>query len=325
MIAHILCGIQQKGCHEMEQIYWSKMIRDTMAGRIEKPRISGLTMVIDTGVPITWMRDLLQMAADHMDYWKFAFASATVCPAERIMDKITLCQEYHVLAYPGGTSLEIAWTQGIWQSYLTELWNAGVKVVEVSDGTIDLPVRKRREIIRTAKKMGFIVLSEIGKKQTGYRMPITEQAELIHGDIVSGASFVIMEGRLGGLDVGVYDCDGNARDADVEALIEKVGPYRTRLIWEAPLIKQQTYYIQKYGNQVNLGNIQPTDVITLESLRRGFRSDTLRTALGLPDEDKMARKLAKEENLFSESATSLESLNGPTLWTMEKSKYRLNQ
>ncbi|MGB4266099.1 MAG: phosphosulfolactate synthase [Limnochordia bacterium] len=32
----------------------------------------------------------------------------------------------------------------------------------------------------------------------------------------------------------------------------------------------------KIGPNVNLGNVQPQDVLTLESTRRGLRGDTLR-------------------------------------------------
>lgn len=240
-------------------------------------------MIIDTGIPLTMMRDILQFAASHIDYWKFGFASASVYPAECVMSKITLCQEYGVLAYPGGTSLEIAVTQGVWKEYLSAMWEGGVRLVEVSDGTIDLPLRQRREIIRTADKMGFTVLSEVGKKVSGTFLPVSRQAQLIQGDINSGAKFVIVEGRESGRGIGVYDSDGNIREEDVEALLATLGPLSTRLIWEAPLKTQQIYYINKLGNKVNLGNIVPLEIMGLESLRRGFRSDTLRVALGIPE------------------------------------------
>ncbi|MCL6592363.1 MAG: phosphosulfolactate synthase [Alicyclobacillus sp.] len=265
----------------MSHPYWSEMLDDVLSGRVAKPRLSGLTMVIDTGLPVTQMRGVLELAAEHIDFWKFGFASASVCPPERIKDKITLCQEYGVLAYPGGTSLEIAVTQGIWRDYLHALWEGGVRVVEVSDGTIDLPLRTRREILRTARDMGFSVLAEVGKKWPGYRLPPRKQAQMLQADLQSGAHYVIVEGREAGRGVGMYDAEGNVREQDLEALVEALGALFTRVIWEAPLVTQQTYYIRRFGHKVNLGNIHPGDVIVLESLRRGYRSDTLRVALGL--------------------------------------------
>jgi phosphosulfolactate synthase len=294
--------------------YWSKMIREPLTGRVEKPRISGLTMVIDTGTPLTMMRDLLQLGSDHVDYWKFGFASASVSPPEIIMSKVSLCQEYGVLAYPGGTSLEIAIAQDIWKDYLNGLWDAGIRVIEVSDGTIDLPLKTRREIIRFARKRGFSVLSEVGKKIPGSFLPVAEQAQMIHGDLNSGANYIIVEGREGGREIGVYDSEGNVRENDVEALLDTLGPLSTRLIWEAPLAKQQNYYVNRLGHKVNLGNIKPIDVITLESIRRGFRSDTLRTALGMSEGPAAFSSGAVQRT--SEGTNSQEGLTSkPKIWT----------
>ncbi|MCF8564961.1 phosphosulfolactate synthase [Alicyclobacillus tolerans] len=310
----------------MEKRYWTELLTDALPGRVAKPRISGLTMIIDTGIPITMMRDLLQLASDHVDFWKFGFASASVSPPERIMDKVTLCQEYGVLAYPGGTSLEIAVTQGVWKDFLKTLWEQGVRAVEVSDGTIDLPLRTRREMIRTANKMGFTVLSEVGKKLPGSFLPVAEQAQMIHGDLNSGANYIIVEGREAGREVGVYDRDGNVRDNDVQALLDILGPLSTRLIWEAPLAKQQTYYIKKLGNKVNLGNIKPLDLITVESLRRGFRSDTLRVGLGMAEPPSQqgsesspgqgqTQSPGDSHNPTGPSHDAASSAGRPTLWT----------
>ncbi|MFO2548498.1 phosphosulfolactate synthase [Alicyclobacillus cycloheptanicus] len=315
----------------MEEKFWSERLQDVLPGRAAKPRIGGLTMVIDKGLPIGVMRDIFELAAPHVDYWKFGFASASVCPPERVMDKIMLCQEYGVLAYPGGTSLEIAYVQGIWRDYLSALADAGVKVVEVSDGTVQIPLKTRREIIRTARKMGFTVFSEIGKKLPGVFLPVTEQAQIIHGDLNSGANYIIVEGREAGTSIGVYDADGNVKTEDVNALLDILGPLSSRLIWEAPLTKQQVFYVNHLGNKVNLGNIPPWDVVTLESIRRGFRSDTLRPTLGpVFAADAGSRAFAADERGESEGVAVKGAIRphrsrfgrsadeGITLWTQAR-------
>ncbi len=58
-----------------------------------------------------------------------------------------------------------------------------------------------------------------------------------------------------------------------DALVAGVGP--ERLIFEAPRRGQQAWFVRRFGPDVNLGNVLPGDVISLESLRRGLRSDTL--------------------------------------------------
>lgn len=279
-------------------------------------------MVIDTGIPPSMMRDILQMTAAHVDYWKFGFASASVCPVECVTSKVALCQEYGVYAYPGGTSLEIAVVRGIWKEFLQSLWEGGVRVIEVSDGTIDLPLKTRREIIRTAHHMGFTVLSEIGKKVSGLFLPVARQVQMIQGDLNSGANYVIVEGRESGKGIGVYDHEGNVRERDVEALVEALGPLATRLIWEAPRKNQQIFYIQHFGNKVNLGNIPPLEVTALESLRRGFRSDTLRTALDIPTAQEPD---GTDEEGMTDTGGTMRGTAPPTapkLWTDSTSRRR---
>lgn len=304
------------------------MFLDPLPGRVAKPRLSGLTMVMDTGFPVSVMRDLLQAGAEHVDFWKFGFASAAVYPPEVLVNKITLCQEYGVLAYSGGTSLEIAVLQGVWQEYVKALWEAGIRVLEVSDGTIDLPLKTRREMIRTAHARGFTVLSEVGKKQPGRFLPVVEQAGLVQGDLRAGADYIIVEGREGGMGVGVYDAEGNVRENDVQALLNALGPLSTRLIWEAPLKKQQIYYVNTLGNRVNLGNVHPLDLLPLESLRRGLRSDTLRPSLYASagvSHDSGAQNVSPASSPFSHVNESMQSsvenknllekhIPRPTLW-----------
>ena len=46
-------------------------------------------------------------------------------------------------------------------------------------------------------------------------------------------------------------------------------------MFEAPKRNQQAWFIGNYGNEVNLGNIAPQDIVSLESLRMGLRADTM--------------------------------------------------
>jgi phosphosulfolactate synthase len=48
-----------------------------------------------------------------------------------------------------------------------------------------------------------------------------------------------------------------------------------RLLFEAPNKALQTYFLRRIGSSANLGNVRADDVIALETLRRGLRSDTL--------------------------------------------------
>ena len=89
----------------------------------------------------------------------------------------------------------------------------------------------------------------------------------------AGADKVIIEGREGGKDLGIYNNKGNVKEEDVQVLVDYLDV--NKLIWEAPQKNQQAYLILKFGSNVNLGNISPEEITSLETMRRGLRGDTL--------------------------------------------------
>lgn len=150
--------------------------------------------------------------------------------------------------------------------------------MEVSDGTIDLPPEERQRVIQMARQMGFPVITEVGKKESGRPLEPQGAVRQIHQDLEAGAVKVIVEGRESGKNAGLYGGDGEVRSADLDALLAGVVD-SSLLMWEAPLKQQQEVWIRRFGPNVNLGNIPPGDVLALEALRRGLRGDTLRLTL----------------------------------------------
>lgn len=94
---------------------------------------------------------------------------------------------------------------------------------------------------------------------------------MIESEVQAGAWKVIAEARESGT-VGIYRPSGKAHVVLINKIISKVSP--ERMIWEAPNKGGQTYFIKLLGANVNLGNIAPNEVIAVEALRIGLRSDT---------------------------------------------------
>ncbi len=91
------------------------------------------------------------------------------------------------------------------------------------------------------------------------------------GDLEAGASWVIAEGRESGT-VGLYHADQGVREDLVSAILDQIP--QEKVIFEAPGKGQQAWFIQHLGTDVNIGNVAPSGVLSLETLRLGLRADT---------------------------------------------------
>jgi phosphosulfolactate synthase len=109
-------------------------------------------------------------------------------------------------------------------------------------------------------------------------MPPYVWVEQIERDLQAGAWKVIAEARESGT-AGIYRADGEVRTGLIEEIAHAIDPQK--LIFEAPRREQQVWLLSHFGTECNLGNIAPADVVSLETLRLGLRSDTVeRFALG---------------------------------------------
>lgn len=240
--------------------------------RGEKPRQDGLTMVIDTGFGIRVFQDYLELAGAYIDYIKLGFGTLSLTPEPILKEKLRLAKEHHIALYPGGTFFECFAAEGKEERYFQQLKKMGFTWIEISDGTIQLEAQKRRKAIQTAKSMGFNVITEIGKKKEGYTVSLPQLMDQFRADLEAGASHVIIEGRESGKNIGVFNKEGELDHQYVEAVHQAI-PLK-KVIWEAPRRNQQIQFIKILGVHVNLGNIAFMDILSLESLRRGLRSDT---------------------------------------------------
>jgi phosphosulfolactate synthase len=237
--------------------------------RSGKPRTTGLTQVVDPGLTRIEAEGRMELAAPHVDVVRLGWGSAVVTGA--LEAKLATYREHDVAPMLGGTLTELAWRHRRIEALVAALQQLGIRHVEVSEGTLDLPAEeKRRLIVSLARE--FTVFVEVGSKD-GRLAPsgaawIRQASEALD----AGAQAIVCEGRVSG-DAGLYWPDGSIRDELVEALVGAAGV--ERLIFEAPRRSQQAWLVRHFGPDVNLGNILPWDLIAVESLRLGLRSDTL--------------------------------------------------
>ena len=144
----------------------------------------------------------------------------------------------------------------------------------MSNGTIDLGNKDKAECIRTLSSE-FKVLSEVGYKDNrrSIHMPPSKWIDYIEQDLAAaGAEKVITESRESGTS-GICRDNGELRFGLIEDIVTHIS--QDSLIFEAPNKRLQSFFISEFGSDVNLGNIAFDDLISLETLRLGLRSDTL--------------------------------------------------
>jgi phosphosulfolactate synthase len=240
-----------------------------LPARAEKPRSTGVTHVVDPGLTNVEAAGLMEVAAAHVDVVRLGWGSAIVTQA--LEAKLAIYLENDVAPMLGGTLTELAWRHGRIDQLREALVRLGIQHVEVSEGTLDLPSDDKRRLIQQLNR-DFTVFVEVGSKD-GRLAPASELwVRQASEALDAGAHSIVCEGRVSG-DAGLYWPDGSIRDELVEALVGAAG--LERLIFEAPRRSQQAWLVRHFGTDVGLGNILPHDLIGVESLRLGLRSDTL--------------------------------------------------
>jgi phosphosulfolactate synthase len=236
--------------------------------RITKPRDNGITMVMDKGLGLHEIENFLSVCSNSVDIVKLGFGTAYV--TQNLQQKIKLYKEANIKVYFGGTLFEAFIVRNQFDDYLKMLEKFGLEHAEVSDGSIEMPHEIKLSYINKLSKH-VTVLSEVGSKDVEKIIPPYQWIELMKSELKAGAWKVIAEAREAG-NVGVYRSSGEVREGLVQEILTKIP--EEKIIWEAPQKAQQTYFIKLVGANVNLGNIAPNEVIPLETLRLGLRSDT---------------------------------------------------
>jgi len=250
------------------------VLYDPYKGRLKKPRSNGLTMIIDKGMGLNELRDLIDMASEFIDFIKFSFGTSFIYPEKILLKKINIIKDADIDVYPGGTLFEVAVEQGRMADYFKSVKELGFTAVEISDGTLHINKKIRNKAIKMALAAGFKVLSEVGKKDRDNSLSLEDMQALIKNDLNMGVYKVIVEGRESGKDISIYKKNGALDQNMLKGIIDEVEGKVEKIIWEAPLKKQQLIFLKMFGPNANFGNIHPYDIVAIEALRRGFRGDT---------------------------------------------------
>jgi phosphosulfolactate synthase len=235
--------------------------------RATKPRDTGLTMMIDWGLPLTFQSDLVELSGSFMDLAKVAVGLSGILPLDKLRAKIQHYQANGIEPFPGGMYLEYAFAHQAEDEYWEGCTAAGYRLIEVSDNAIPLGAPTKARLIRAASERGFRVLGEVGSKHvaTGVEALIED----VRGCLEAGAWKVLVE-------AAEMFAEGQFRSELIEDLARVVDP--SQLMWELPgswipdvhehqVHSLAVWLIEHLGTDTNIANVMPMWVAELETLR----------------------------------------------------------
>ncbi len=254
--------------------------------RTPKPRHEGITMVMDQGWPWQFIEGILQEWGEYVDVAKLWDVDLKA-PVETIKRKIECYKKYGVQVQPGGIFLEASRKQGREDEAIRKLKELGFDILEISSTTSTRQVPEADgEFIRKARKLGFTVFGEVGRKfSDGDETRFTEDTIDVETTVAefqaligAGAEKVYWEGHLLRRVIGETAEEIKAKAGtgtrQVLEVARRVG--QDKIVFEAsglvPMTSRrllQFWLIRLFGPEVNIGNARIEEMANLEALRGG--------------------------------------------------------
>jgi phosphosulfolactate synthase len=240
---------------------------------LDKPRRTGLTMMVDFGLPYGHAADVVAMAGPWIDLAKIAVGTSRLYDTRYLRRKLRLYKHHRIRPFVGGQFQEYVFaTYGATAlpRFLREAKRVGFDVVEISDNCVPLGDRERQEQITLAIDCGLAVFGEVGSKEVkSDARRLIRQAEIC---FKAGAELVLVEAAEL-IDRGrpkMSLIDGLRRGLDLSrVLIELPGPWITGITLHA-VEDMKKLLVSEFGPDVNLANVMPQDILETEALRVGL-------------------------------------------------------
>lgn len=249
------------------------MIQVPAARSQHKPRRTGVTMMIDWGLPLGLQADYLQMSDRYIDLAKIAVGSVRVYGEQQLRRKVALYKDHGVRCFVGGGIVERLYAlhgPDALAPFFKEMRRVGLDIVEISDNYITLDRAERMRQTALARDAGLAVFGEIGSKhdRSGAQFLLEQARDCFD----AGSEMLIVEG---------YELvdDGRPKAELISALREGLDLSRALFELPGPWISGinasqvqdlKKFLIGEFGPDVSLGNIMPEDIFETEMSRQGM-------------------------------------------------------
>ena len=240
---------------------------------VKKPRANGRTMMIDDGLPLGLVKDILATAGAYADLAKIKTGTARLYPRAVLVAKLKLYRKHRIQPFLGGQFHEYVFaTQGAkaLPAYYREARALGFQAIEISDNVVPLTDAERRGQIRNAVRAGLIVYGEVGSKETMSNPGLlVKQAEVCFD---AGAALVLVE-------AAELVENGKLRKKTIDLLVRRLDMSRVMIELPGPWISNvrscdiedmKKSLVNALGPDVNLANVPPLSLIDTEATRTGL-------------------------------------------------------
>jgi phosphosulfolactate synthase len=278
-------------------VYQIPMLQDLVKERVDdkKPRQEGLTYIIDKLQGLD--KENFCIISPFIDLVKIYGAFPLLISNAVLEKKIKFYHEHSILVSTGSTITEYAFTKRFFERFVEESAKIGFDIIELGENSIDLTMEEKEKVVEIIKSRGLKYHWKIGKKdprhQLGTDKTLEKIEEAMKVDRKGGADDenrsgnrssndtrgsnentlvdrkVVIEANEG-MGVGIYDEKGAIRWGFVGAITSKYPP--NTFVFEAPLESQQSALIAEFGQRVNLAEISPNTVASVELQRMGIVS-----------------------------------------------------
>ncbi|MFV2073654.1 MAG: phosphosulfolactate synthase [Thermoanaerobaculales bacterium] len=241
--------------------------------RSGKPRTTGITMMMDWGLPCGRVKDNLELLAPYVDLVKIVVGTARLYAEDYLIRKLSLYKESGVEPFLGGQFAEYVFaTQGMQAmgAFFAEAKRVGFEEVEISDNCVSLTEPERRALIHMAIDRGLGVHGEVGSKvekqapeilvaqakvcfDAGCRVVLVEAAELVDHGTPNRELVVALRNEL-----------------DLSKVLFELSGSWIKGTTLSDVYELKKFLISEFGPDVNLANVMPDDVFETEALRNGL-------------------------------------------------------
>jgi phosphosulfolactate synthase len=238
-----------------------------------KPRRTGLSMVIDDGLPLPYVKGVLDIAAPYVDLMKIKTGTARLYPRADLVRKLAMYEAAQVQPFIGGQFHEYVFaTQGAaaLPKFYDEALALGFRAIEISDNTVPLTDRERHDQIAAAVRTGLVVFGEVGSKETQSNPALLVDQARICFD--AGAALVLVEAaelvEAGEVRAATLDVIKRGLPLD-RVMIELPGPWIAG-VRACDIESMKKIVFAEFGPDVNLANIGVTTIYDTEAQRVGL-------------------------------------------------------